>query len=739
MYRGWYKGVRTFGSAKVPWEFCVAEWDSQFLGDRAFQITEFEKEDIRFEAKKFRTGTLFFRWDYPYEVGTSKFADRQTVRAMYLTDNFRAFRMWGLSANTPSELESYWTLREGLERNKRVDLATAWDKLQQPGFSPDFIEKRFERMDQAYARSDWIPTPAALALVRNNRPLLGCISGAVAHVTSKDHNLQAGEVLEKQLIVINNSRAPVSCALTWSLGALGTASGSATVSVETGQSQRIPLSLTLPATLAPGSYDLKATFAFANGETQTDQFQIDVAPKPGAAAAATTGTISLYDPSGETAATLDRLNVHYHTIDATTPVGKGDILVIGKAALTVNGPAPDVRGVRTGGRVLIFEQKSEVLEKRFGFRIEEYGLRQVFKRIPDHALLAGIETASLHDWNGDATLLPPRLASEPNPRYYGAPTVTWCGMDVTRLWRCGNRGDVASVLIEKPTSGDFLPVLDGGFSLQYTPLVEYREGSGLILFCQADVTGRSTVDPAADALCRNLIKRISSFTPAPSRACVYIGDPAGKEYLGHAGVPVSGFAGTAPAKDQILVIAPGAGKELTDHASAIRAWITAGGALLAIGLDAATANQVLPFTIATTKTEHIASFFEPPSADSPFAGIGPADVQNRDPRDFPLITGGAAALGDGILAKSTTGTVVFCQLTPWAFDYSKQYDIKRTFRRSAFVLSRLLANLGVHAATTLLDNISTAVDASKGEKRWLNGLYLDIPEDTDDPYRFFGW
>ena len=36
MYRGWYKGQRTFGSASVPWELCMAEWNAQFLGDRAY-------------------------------------------------------------------------------------------------------------------------------------------------------------------------------------------------------------------------------------------------------------------------------------------------------------------------------------------------------------------------------------------------------------------------------------------------------------------------------------------------------------------------------------------------------------------------------------------------------------------------------------------------------------------------------------------------------------------------------
>ena len=48
MYRGWYEGERAFGSAKVPWEFCAAEWDSQFLGDEVYQLTDMEKENLRF-------------------------------------------------------------------------------------------------------------------------------------------------------------------------------------------------------------------------------------------------------------------------------------------------------------------------------------------------------------------------------------------------------------------------------------------------------------------------------------------------------------------------------------------------------------------------------------------------------------------------------------------------------------------------------------------------------------------
>ena len=71
MYRGWYKGQREWGSAKVPWEYCLAEWNAQFLGDRAFRISEAEKKDLRWEAGQFRAGKLWHRWDYPYPVGST--------------------------------------------------------------------------------------------------------------------------------------------------------------------------------------------------------------------------------------------------------------------------------------------------------------------------------------------------------------------------------------------------------------------------------------------------------------------------------------------------------------------------------------------------------------------------------------------------------------------------------------------------------------------------------------------
>jgi hypothetical protein len=95
------------------------------------------------------------------------------------------------------------------------------------------------------------------------------------------------------------------------------------------------------------------------------------------------------------------------------------------------------------------------------------------------------------------------------------------------------------------------------------------------------------------------------------------------------------------------------------------------------------------------------------------------------------------ALGDGVLAKA--GNVVFCQMVPWQYQYTSPQYLKRTFRRTSYLVTRLLGNLGVQGPTPVLSRFSSPVAAGKAEQRWLDGLYLDQPEEWDHPYRFFRW
>jgi hypothetical protein len=165
----------------------------------------------------------------------------------------------------------------------------------------------------------------------------------------------------------------------------------------------------------------------------------------------------------------------------------------------------------------------------------------------------------------------------------------------------------------------------------------------------------------------------------------------------------------------------------------------AGGIIVAVGLGREELEALPLVRVATKPAEHIAAYFGPFAGGSALAGISPADVHNRDPRELPLISSGAQIAGDGILAWSADPEIVFCQAAPWQFDGTRSLNLKRTHRRLSFLLTRLLANAGAAGLTPLLERFHKPVESSVPEQRWLTGLYLDQPEEWDDPYRFFRW
>jgi len=767
-YRGWYKDERAFGNARVPWEFCLAEWNSQFLGDKCYQLSEKEKENLRFEAEQWRNGKVWYRWDYPSDPVSFRSDDREAVWAMHISDNWRAFRTWGLSAFNAWSYGNFWNLRAGVDKS-RQNLTVDWDNLQRPGFSPDYIEGRYERFDLCFERTDWVPSSAARALIRNGQPLLAYIGGKPAKFTSKDHNFHPGETVEKQLIIINNSRQMTTCDCSWKLAlskgheSLQAVEGSKKLSVQMGEQARIPLQFKLPDTLEPGEYPLTLTVRFGSGETQEDSFALHVLERPQVPKTRMKTTlqhsevrritsfpsafrlspsafrVALFDPKGETGELLSDIGVRCEPVDARSDLTPFNVLIVGKEALTVDGPAPDIARVQDGLRVLMFQQKSDVLEKRFGFRVQEYGLRQVFNRVIDHPVLAGLETENLRDWRGEATIVPPRLNYELRPRY--GPTVEWCGIKVTRPWRCGNYGNVATVLIEKPACGDFLPIVDGGFNLQYSPLLEYREGKGMVLLCQMDVIGRTESEPAAMRLVSNILNYVATWSPLPRRQVLYVGDPIGRAHLEQTGMYVNEYEGGQLSTDNLLVVGPGSRQKWALHADAIRPWLRAGGHLLTIGLDESETQAFLPFSVTMKKAEYLCAFFESAGTNSLLAGIGPAEVTIREPRQLPLIESGVNLVGDGVLAMAKDANLVFCQLAPWQFDYRKYYNLKRSFRHTSCLVTRILGNMGARGATPFISRFSTPVSSNDTDaaSRWLKGFYLDTPEEMDDPYRYFRW
>jgi hypothetical protein len=260
----------------------------------------------------------------------------------------------------------------------------------------------------------------------------------------------------------------------------------------------------------------------------------------------------------------------------------------------------------------------------------------------------------------------------------------------------------------------------------------------MVLFCQVDVTGRTEEEPAARRLSANIVDFADGWSAPAERSAVYAGEAAGLEHLKAAGTAVTAYDGQALRDNQVLVVGPGAGGQWAANAAPVAKWIKSGGHVLALGLSQQEAEAVLPSTVHMEVKEHISSYFAPSGPGTAVTGVGCGDLMIRDPRQVPLVVGGAVPMGDGVVAVSEDGNVVFCQLAPWQFDYKELYNTKPAFRHLSFAVSRILGNMGVEFRTPLLKQ--AAAQAGAEEKRWLNGLYLEEPVlNDDDPYRFYRW
>ena len=248
MYRGWYKGKREWGEAAVPWEICMAEWNAQTLGARAYKITEAERKNLRWEAEQIRLGRVWHRWDYPYTFESPEFKDTLKVMASQATLNYRAIRGWETSATAPLwDTEGYWIRSSPEPGRENLKLKVDWERLQRPGPLPAYLDEAEARRLLAYRPAGLKPTVVAEALYRNYMPLLAYIGGKPAAFTSQEHNFVAGETTEKQLILINDSRVEATANCEWRLDTPQPASGALTVTLPPGGQKRIPLKLELPA------------------------------------------------------------------------------------------------------------------------------------------------------------------------------------------------------------------------------------------------------------------------------------------------------------------------------------------------------------------------------------------------------------------------------------------------------------------------------------------------------------
>lgn len=706
-----------------------AEYASAYLGQAAFNRNDEHLQLLKQRiAMRQQNKTPFLPLIRP--AVTSQWPNYHQVQALFCKTVLQDYRAQGISGLLPWDQDYFW--HRVTNKRESKPWPNALENLQQPGIKPD---KRNAGWFYIYEPdgSLYEDTPISLAIKQGFAPVIAYIAGSENQVTNRACNFAIGDQLNKQLLIINDQRIAISGHAQWQVNGHPALSGNRKFNIQPGRSSGIPIDFTIPDSLSVGKHNLTATCSFDDGSQQQDSFTINVLPRP--VKTTLKSRIMVYDPMGDTSKTLKNMGISFKRITTlkALPSAKSirdqcDLLIVGRKALDKNGYLPQAAAVENGLKILFFEQSAEALQNGLGLRVQELNLRTLWNRVPDHPVMQGITDGHLRNWQGDATSHEPYTPGLEKVERSYQPGVNWNGMQHSRPWRGGNRGTVASVLIEKPTTGSFLPLIDGGFNLQYTPLMIQTLGKGCIVFCQLDVTQRTQTDPAAKNLCMNLLRYMDQQTPNNHRRVYVLGNQA-KQTLDQLQLEYETYI-EQPLANAILVI--GQDAQLTSQPKLLSEIRSSSCHVLGLGLNAQNIALLLNHKLQTVKQETSSQMLK--TLNHPLLkGISNAELYWNNMPVFTALKGtNHPALH---LEKQGNSMAVYLQVTPELFAHDDQPELRSSYRRTFYMINRLLLNMGANSKANLLPLFKQ----TQKDQAWLKSVYIQNPITVDDPYRFYGW
>jgi len=682
-----------FKPANVP---LYTEYSAMYFGDQAY---EHEKDPYITNSldtirqpivNKFSGSDYFTTKGYTARVGDS--TDYYSMMDLFIRNTNKSWRTWGVNGGLFP-----WVFDAGL------------------GIPPGHVDVRGinytynellkvpeEEWGNLKNRPDWA-NPIYDALRATMQPLLVYIGGPADNFTAKDHNFTGGETVTKTIDVVWDGPGKKSLMVDWEAKLEGSAqpfaSGTETFTMEAGEVEKREFQFTVPEVSGKTSAEVSISVhntVDPTADNLTDSFALTLFPSEGNVGALHSRW-GIYDPTGVTTAELAKIGV------TATPVGLGadlsgiDVLIIGYKALSVSPELPfKPEDIAVGKRVVFFEQGLDGLEN-LGFRAQDVMPRYTFPRVKDSPILEGLDSGDLTNWRGAGELLP--ATSE--------------GM---RVWpwkhavHVGNDGSVASVIIETPHKGAFTPLIEAEFDLAYSPLLEWKDGAGKVLYSQLDLTGRIGLEPAATKLAVNMIRDLDqpAAQTEQTKRIVYLGSDQGdKDLLADSGFRYTAIdgsqLGTLAGSSDILAIGSNSIGDLpASQLSVIRAFVQNGGTALVLPQSQAqfTSAANLPGSIALKQSKLTKIDPSKIQASPLLRGVGPQLLHWRSFYDLSLvdsISGSPSAnkLLDGLLLQvpDGSGTWVFDQFD-WRGLNDGSANLKRTRWNAKRLTSQLFTNLG---------------------------------------------
>ena len=365
------------------------------------------------------------------------------------------------------------------------------------------------------------------------QPVFAAVTGTQEDVFRLDHNYFGGETLKRVVSVRNDSARAVDWegCVKLRLDDRIVAAETLHAHVEQGGRVELPFEFHLPETHEKLSGAL---------ELGNDRFAITVFPNLSSHGAFTTATIGIIGSPG----ILAEMGCRLVAVNPAEGI-PDDVrnLAVGTGAFAESIAPMLEEFVRQGGNLLILPQRAASVPDG---TLQERWEERLFFSDHDHPIAAGLDDVDLSFWRGSAATLPDHKA--PASVYRNGQSAALATPHLS------NAGIVAGSLWGKPQLGRFRPLVNAGYNLGDSAILECFSGRGRVLFCQAELEGRYRLDPAATLLAENLLNYFLSSFEAPRAGVRVFGelssewrerlrlklDPAGRVAVIAAGGKVTG-------------------------------------------------------------------------------------------------------------------------------------------------------------------------------------------------------
>ncbi|OGS28168.1 MAG: hypothetical protein A2297_09455 [Elusimicrobia bacterium RIFOXYB2_FULL_48_7] len=601
----------------------------------------------------------------------------------FMGDFMKYWRAWGISGMDPYE---------SVDRRLNLNYVPADGPAQYASFKTPGIKTMLRYKPKYSARTilfdkyrEWLD------------PELFFIGGGKKEkFTDKQHAYRGKAIISKSIVWVNDRFEPKSEKMKVELR---DASGAPVqqkeldIKAKPGDIQFIEFTLNAPDVAQKTPYTVVLSRKINGQFVEKDKLDMQVHPvDPAGAIAAVKQTRKtwLIDTKGLTKKTLQALKIKFgDPALSSAKLGSGDLLIVGRESISeLYKKVPDIAAlVKNGLNVLVFEQTKPDLEKYCKLYAVEASARHVFLPISGNPVTKGLSQEDLADWTGEGTLL--EAFPVPTKEAYGE-----------HPFKNGNRGMVASVVIEKPHRGAFLHLLHQGFDLAYTPLMEEKIGKGMILYCQLDVTGRTADSPVIELITKNIIDYADKRAAAKETAIVYAGGAHGKDILESSGADftVAGDLGSAAqdaSKDAVLVLGEdGLFNFVTKNRQQLTAHLSKGGTVLLLAVkNPVELARMLGANIIGHSMEGY--WFYPKQGETAgmSAGMSAGDFYWKDNFSLPLPDKQYPLYSQNIGPNG--GRLIICQIDPL---YFTNKEINQRRYRGRYKMNRqvaiVLANLG---------------------------------------------